>query len=464
MMEISLTSRVRATIEEHKLIPQEGQSILVALSGGADSVALLHILHELGYKVAAAHCNFHLRGDESDEDTAFVEDLCNNWGIQLYSIDFDTIRYAREQSISIEMAARDLRYGWFAQLQKELGIDLIAVAHHADDNAETMIMNLCRGTGISGLCGMPYKREGGIIRPLLDTTRKEIEYYLQEHGIAFRTDSSNQDTRFRRNLIRHKIMPLLKELNPSIEEALMRTRENLEGVQAFYTKAIEEIQMNLRETGRIDIQRAKNSPAPFTLLYEILAPYGFNRDQIRDITASLYKEPGATFYAPSYRLLRERKELSLLPYSGDKESSMVLRPDIPAKEALSLPNGYKLSWKIGSPKELGLENLHLPPNQLILPISFIYSEEDGTRGKSLSVRHIQPGDTIYPYGMRGKKKVSRFFIDRHTPRSEREEAWLLCQGEQIIWIMGHAADRRFALSSLSDDMDVILFLFEKDIS
>ncbi|ATR94456.1 tRNA lysidine(34) synthetase TilS [Porphyromonas gingivalis] len=453
-MKISLTNRVRTTIRERKLFREGDRLVLVALSGGADSVALLCVLRELGYETVAAHCNFHLRGVESDEDAAFVEGLCRDLDVPLHRIDFDTVRYARERSISIEMAARELRYEWFGQLRKELAIEYVAVAHHADDNAETMVLNLCRGTGISGLCGMPYKRNDGIVRPLLDATRDEIEAYLLDQKITYRTDSSNEDTRFRRNLVRHRIMPLLKELNPSLQEALLRTRENLEGVAAFYSKATEDFHNTLRATSSISIREVKETPAPFTLLYDLLHPYGFNRDQIREVATSLDNPPGASFFSSSHRLLRERDRLTVLPLSPKMEVPELFGLKI-GDSFLDLPDGKQLSWQRGTPADLDLEGLRLPNTKLLLPLAFVESLQE-----ELGVRRPQRGDHIHPYGMKGCKTVSRFFIDRHVPRSRREEAWLLCQGTEVVWIMGYAADRRFAIDELSDTEEYLLFSFE----
>ena len=453
-MKISLTNRVRTTIRERKLFREGDRLVLVALSGGADSVALLCVLRELGYETVAAHCNFHLRGVESDEDAAFVEGLCRELNVRLHRIDFDTVRYARERSISIEMAARELRYEWFGLLRKELAIEYVAVAHHADDNAETMVLNLCRGTGISGLCGMPYKRNDGIVRPLLDATRDEIEAYLLDQKITYRTDSSNEDTRFRRNLVRHRIMPLLKELNPSLQEALLRTRENLEGVAAFYSKATEGFHNTLRATSLISIREVKETPAPFTLLYDLLHPYGFNRDQIREVVTSLDNPPGASFFSSSHRLLRERDWLTVLPLSPKMEVPELFGLKI-GDSFLDLPDGKQLSWQRGTPADLDLEGLRLPNTKLLLPLAFVESLQE-----ELGVRRPQRGDHIHPYGMKGCKTVSRFFIDRHVPRSRREEAWLLCQGTEVVWIMGYAADRRFAIDELSDTEEYLLFSFE----
>lgn len=453
-MKISLTNRVRTTIRERKLFREGDRLVLVALSGGADSVALLCVLRELGYETVAAHCNFHLRGEESDDDAAFVEGLCRELNVRLHRIDFDTVRYARERSISIEMAARELRYEWFGLLRKELAIEYVAVAHHADDNAETMVLNLCRGTGISGLCGMPYKRNDGIVRPLLDATRDEIEAYLLDQKITYRTDSSNEDTRFRRNLVRHRIMPLLKELNPSLQEALLRTRENLEGVAAFYSKATEDFHNTLRATSSISIREVKETPAPFTLLYDLLHPYGFNRDQIREVVTSLDNPPGASFFSSSHRLLRERDRLTVLPLSPKMEVPELFGLKI-GDSFLDLPDGKQLSWQRGTPADLDLEGLRLPNTKLLLPLAFVESLQE-----ELGVRRPQRGDHIHPYGMKGCKTVSRFFIDRHVPRSRREEAWLLCQGTEVVWIMGYAADRRFAIDELSDTEEYLLFSFE----
>ncbi len=447
-----LATRVSKTIKERKLFRQGCRTVLVALSGGADSVALLLVLQELGYETVAAHCNFHLRGAESDQDAAFVTDLCRKLGVQLHQTDFDTIAYARQQSLSIEMAARELRYGWFARLQQDLDIENVTVAHHADDNAETMVLNLCRGTGISGLCGMPYKREDGVVRPLLDASRKEIEEYLAERKVSYCTDSTNTDTRLRRNLIRHRIMPLLRELNPSVDEALARTRENLEGVAACYAQALEPLRQELHASGKINIQTIQSSPAPFTILYDLLHPFGFNRSQIREMATAMDKAPGATFYSPTLRLIHERKALALLPLASDPSGKEYYQLNL-ADDKLDLPDGKRLTWRKGTPSELHLKSLHRPNKQLLLSAKAV--EMMGT----LILRHPQHGDYIYPYGLKGQKTVSRFLIDRRIARSRREQTWLLCHDEDVLWIPEHGADRRFALDALHPSEEYILFSF-----
>ena len=258
-------------IREHQLVEPDDK-ILVALSGGADSVALLLVLLQAGFHCEAAHCNFHLRGKESDRDEKFVRDLCRSQSIRLHTKDFDTMAYAREKGISIEMAARELRYGYFEELRTDWRFDKIAVAHHRDDNVETLLLHLVRGTGLKGLTGMRY-RNGYV---MLDTSREEIERYLAGEGQSYVTDSTNLETEAVRNKIRLEFLPMMKTVNPSILDTLQDTIRHLEDAYTLYNIAVEDLKARICRNNRIDIQALKTIPAARTILFELLSAYGFN--------------------------------------------------------------------------------------------------------------------------------------------------------------------------------------------
>lgn len=288
-----IQQRVTKYIEKEHLFSLDAK-VLIALSGGADSVALLCILHTAGYHCEAAHCNFHLRGEESDRDELFVRQLCKRTGIHLHTIDFNTTQYAKEKQISIEMAARELRYDWFEKTRKECQADVIAVAHHQDDSVETILLNLIRGTGITGLLGI-RPRNGAIVRPLLCVNREDIIHYLESIGQDYVTDSTNLEDEYTRNKIRLNLLPLMQEINPSVKKNLIDTSNYLNDVATIYNKCIEETKNNIVTTEGIRISELVKEPAPEAILFEILHPLGFNSAQIKDIAFSLHSQPGKQF-------------------------------------------------------------------------------------------------------------------------------------------------------------------------
>lgn len=280
---------IRYIEKEHLFSPDD--KLLVALSGGADSVALLRVLHTAGYQCEAAHCNFHLRGEESNRDEQFVRQLCQKYGIRLHTIDFNTTQYATEKRISIEMAARELRYNWFEKIKEECGAHVIAVAHHQDDSVETMLLNLIRGTGITGLLGI-RPRNGAIVRPLLCINREEIIRYLQQIGQDFVTDSTNLEDEYTRNKIRLNLLPLMQEINPSVKNSLIETSIHLNDVATIYNKVIDEAKTRIITPEGIRIDALLDEPAPDAFLFETLHPLGFNSAQIKDIANSLHGQSG----------------------------------------------------------------------------------------------------------------------------------------------------------------------------
>jgi tRNA(Ile)-lysidine synthase len=300
--------KVQKYIYNHHLIKSEGQ-IIVGVSGGADSVMLLHLLLSIGYDCVIAHCNFHLRADESERDEIFVQSLAQKLKIPYYHIDFNTKEIAKEKHISIEMAARDLRYNWFKDLLIELNGQAIAVAHHADDNIETLLMNLVRGTGLRGLTGMS-PRNGNVIRPLLCCNRLEIEKYLLENQLEYVTDSSNLSNDYKRNKFRNVILPLLEEINPSVRQTLCESIERFEGTLAIYEQAISNFNDELIEINsnnvRINICLLNKQINKKIILYELLKPYGFSSAVVEQIVSHLDSESGKLFYSVTHRLVKDR--------------------------------------------------------------------------------------------------------------------------------------------------------------
>ncbi|WP_458409889.1 tRNA lysidine(34) synthetase TilS [Bacteroides congonensis] len=412
-----IQQRIKQYIEKEDLF-SSGSKILIALSGGADSVALLCILHAAGYPCEAAHCNFHLRGEESNRDEQFVRQLCKKYGIHLHTIDFDTTRYAAEKHISIEMAARELRYNWFEEIRNQCRADVVAVAHHQDDSVETILLNLIRGTGITGLLGI-RPRNGVIVRPLLCINREEIMRYLQSIGQDYVTDSTNLEDEYTRNKIRLNLLPLMQTINPSVKNSLIETGNYLSDVATIYNRYIEEAKTRIATTEGIRICELVKEPAPEALLFEILHPLGFNSAQIKDIANSLHGQSGKQFSSKEWRVIKDREFLLLEKIQSEDKEELPFQIIKEEKE-------YTSDFQI--PREKGIA-------------CFDADKLDGT----ISYRKWRTGDTFIPFGMKGKKKVSDYLTDRKFSISQKERQWVLCCGERIAWLIGERTDNRFRI-------------------
>lgn len=443
MLQHALLDQVELTLRQQQLLPPAG-CIYIAISGGADSLALLMAMLRLGYgsRLVALHCNFRLRAEESEGDQHFVEELCRRLGVALRVTAFDTERYAQGQGISIEMAARELRYRWFAeQRAADPTPSVVAVAHNADDQVETLLLNLSMGTGIRGLSGMPYhKPEEGIIRPLMDCPRSLILDYLAAEGQDYRSDSSNADTRYKRNLIRHELIPLLRQLNPSFAEAATRTIAHLRASECYYLERVEQLRQQVLEPRGIHVGRLLEQQYPETLLYELLRPYGFSPETVRGVMAQLQAgHAGARFDSPTHQLLRGQTYLELRPRVQPLEEAYQQELSIEEAGECTLPSGQCLSWQIEPrPRDLG-QLFPLTEGEA----AFDY-EALGT--ELLILRHRREGDVLYPYGMRGKKLLRRIFIDGKFDPAQRRAALLLCRGDEVLWLVGHLADRRYRVT------------------
>ena len=396
------------------------------MSGGADSVALLRILHTLGYDCEAAHCNFHLRGTESDRDEMFVRKLCKTMKTPLHTIDFATEQYAIEKKISIEMAARELRYQWFAEIKEKTKANVIAVAHHQDDSVETVLLNLIRGTGINGLLGIRPKN-GDIVRPLLCISRKEITDYLQNAGQEYMTDSTNLQDEYTRNKIRLNLLPLMQEINPLVKEHIIDTSNYLNDVNRIYNKGIEEGKQRVIEKGNIRIVPLLKEPSPEALLFEILYPLGFNAAQTKNILTMLEGQTGKQFISKDGWRVVKNRELLLI----DKKEKQENPPFCLIKEEKEYTKDFII------PREKHIACF----------------DTDKLIGE-INLRKWQTGDIFIPFGMKGKKKVSDYLTDRKFSIIQKENQWVLCCGDKIIWIVGERTDNRFRIDEKTKKVTV----------
>lgn len=416
--------KVKNFIRQHHLL-QEGERVVVGLSGGPDSVCLARLLDTLGYQVVAAHCNFHLRGDESMRDEQFVVSLCQERGWKLHQTHLDTAAYARQQGISIEMAARDYRYDWFRKLKEEVGAVAIAVGHHQDDNVETLLLNAVRGTGIRGLCGM-QPQNGDVVRPLLCLTRKEILMYLEDIHQPHVTDHTNLEDEYARNKVRLDVLPQLEGINPGVMKNLTSTQENLTEVMKVYQQAMQESVaacVEERENGEIHIhiEKLQSLPSPISVLHEVLSPFGFNKAQLKDLLAAL-NESGKVFMAKGRRVLVDRQHI------------------IVEAELYPMPN---IHMKIIPVEELTIIK---DPHYAYLDADKLKMANGNSPLSTFNLQLSTPkeGDTFAPFGMGGKKKLlSDFLTDLKLSLFEKERQPLLVVGNEIVWVIGRRSSELY---------------------
>jgi len=435
-----ILKKVELYIEKNKLLFPEKGKILVGVSGGRDSVALLDILIKLGYQCTVAHCNFHLRGEESDRDEKFVQQLSFNLNIPYYLVDFDTVNYAKQKNISIEMAARELRYSWFTSLAKKINAQAIAIAHHADDNVETLLMHLVRGTGLKGLTGISPKN-GLIVRPLLCCSRNEINEYIKNNNLSFIEDSTNQSVDFQRNKIRLQVIPLLEEINPSVKKVLSESIERFSEINTFYENAIEKIKKQLltvdNDQLKINIDLLCKQASPKTILFEILHPYGFNESIVQDIEKHLHDESGKIFYSPTHYLIKDRKYLIISNKIKKNETTFFITE-----------NDSEISFPI----QLSITRKKKEQNFVISKDNRIIQIDASLIQYPLTLRRWTNGDTFFPFGMNRQKKLSDFFIDQKLNLKQKAETWLLLSQNQIVWVVGLRLDNRFKITESTQEV------------
>ena len=440
--------KIQKYIEANHLLTFD-RPVITGFSGGGDSVSLLYILNKLGYNCVAAHCNFRLRGSESDRDEDFCEKFAAENNITFEKTGFDTKSYATEHRVSIEMAARDLRYEWFETIRKKYDAQAIAVAHHRDDSNETMLLNMMRGSGIRGLCGIRPKN-GYVVRPLLCVSRGDLIQYMEKHCLPYITDSSNLSEEYTRNFIRLRLLPLMEEINPSVGTTLARTADHLSDVENIYIQVIEQAKNTLiQKVGenefRISVNEIIKQPASKTILYELLKSYGFNRDISEDIFHALTGESGKSFEATDsqFKILKDRDFLIIHKQPEISRDTYIIGEDNPEGNGL--------------PVKISFHKVKVDSSFIIdkspLTATFDYSKIKFP----LTMRKWNPGDWFIPFGMKGRKKLSDYFSDNKFSILEKEKTWLLCCGEDIIWVIGERTDNRFCVNNNTKDALIINF-------
>ena len=435
--------------KESLFLPQ--QPVLLAVSGGMDSVVMTELFHRAGFQFGVAHCNFALRGEESDRDEHFVKELAAGYQVPFYSISFSTEDYARTHHLSVQMAARQLRYQWFGELLAGEHFDLVATAHHLDDQIETLLINLSRGTGLDGLQGIRSK-QGKIIRPMMFATRAMIEQYQQEHQLAFCPDSSNLSDHYTRNRIRLHILPVFETINPDFRNGLTQTAERLKEAGMIVREKIGEkkklVCIEDPEGLSISIPELLKLAPVNAYLSEWLSPFGFNYQTIKRISESLSGIPGKLFISPEYCLLRDRQKLIIRPAGSiarmpgtevyiDADVTHMHHPIPLSIERLKLPDDFRPDTdpRIAS---LDMAMVHYP----------------------LILRKWKKGDFFQPFGMKHTKKLSDFFIDEKFSVFEKQDSWVLESGGKIAWLVGHRSDERFRITDRTRDILRIKWLSE----
>ncbi len=428
-----MISAFRQYINEFNLFDPEDH-ILLTVSGGMDSSLMAELFFRADFRFGIAHCNFQLRGAEADRDEQFVKDLAANYKTPFYTVRFNTREYAEENKISIQMAARDLRYQWFEKTRKQNKYDYIALAHNKDDVEETFFINLLRGTGIRGLSGMKSKT-GRIIRPLLFASRKSIHEYITKYKIGFVEDSSNAEIKYVRNHIRHKIIPEFEKIKPDFRNSLDKTIEHLNETEMLVQDAILQKKKEfIREEGGkiyIDQLRLKNYKFRKTFLFEFLRPYGFSSSIVQDILKALDTTPGKQFFSENYRLISDRKNLILTQKRSTDTEQFIIET---IQDEINSPLRIRMT-------EFEFNSGFSPPAD-----SRVATVDADKITFPLNLRKWKKGDRFFPFGMQNSKKLSDFFIDLKLSLDEKEKTWLLCSGENIIWVIGKRMDDRFKIT------------------
>lgn len=420
-------------ISENNLV-KTGDKILLAVSGGIDSMVMANLFYQLDYNVGIAHCNFSLRGTESDNDEELVRQFATDCNIHFFSIRFETKAFARDNKLSIQMAARDLRYRWFEEIREKNSYDSIAVAHNLNDNIETLMINLVRGTGLSGMSGMkPISNR--IIRPLLFASRQDILSFQNEHNIIFREDKSNADTKYIRNRIRHLVIPVLKEINPSIETTLNETAERFMGLNEIVNDYILKLRENISEEKNnfinFNLAGLKSCSHNKAVLFELFKPYGITNYLLNDLLKVIKGRTGGQIITETHRIIKNRKEIIVSPEILKDESSY----------AINSMEEFTIFPGISSAKSVIItDNYEIPSDSFSACI-------DSRKVKyPIIIRKWKSGDHFYPLGMKQKKKLSDYFIDSKYSRFDKENTFILESDGKIVWIVGDRIDDRFKIT------------------
>jgi tRNA(Ile)-lysidine synthase len=426
----------------HNNLFSKDSTILLAVSGGKDSVLMVHLFKAAGYTFSIAHCNFNLRGDESQRDESFVRMLASIVEVPFYLKQFETKSYAAQQKVSTQMAARDLRYGWFETLRIQHGFDFIALAQHQDDGVETVLLNLTRGTGIAGLHGILPKR-GNLIRPLLFLTRLQIDTIIEENLIDYVEDSSNSTLNYSRNKIRHQVLPLLKELNPNLERTFEQNIQRFRETEMVLQQVVNTLTKDLltRKNGAIhlSIEVIKRLHPQKLLLFEMLKPYGFTEPVLDDLIQGVDKQSGTIYYSTTHQAIVDREDVIVVEISAVEEIKIhFIHPQ--DEEVVFLNQQISIHYTEIVQFEKELNKAFIDTKKLIYP---------------LILRARQEGDKFIPLGMKTYKKLSNFFIDQKVPLNEKDLVPILVNGNgEIIWIAGYRQDDRFKITGSTTSLAV----------
>jgi len=429
-------------IEENKLAGKDDK-ILLAVSGGIDSMVMADLFFKTGFDAGIAHCNFCLRGKESDKDEELVRKFSVANKIPFFSKKFNTKAYSKKMGVSIQMAARDLRYEWFEEVRQSNGFDFIAVAHNLNDNIETLLLNLTRGTGIAGLTGM---RPSGnhIIRPLLFATRDAIAEYCKMNSITYREDKSNAETKYTRNKIRHLVLPVLKEINPSIEVTLNETAERLRSIYEIVSDYTARTRNNLfiRKDSNIILNISLLQPylKNRTFLFELFRPFGITEANLTDFQNIVNGKTGRQIFTGTHRIIKNRREIIISEKSEPDDDIIIINTIEEIKKVSFIKSGYVKSIS---------ESFKIPTGNDIACLDF------KKVSFPLIIRKWQPGDFFYPLGMNQKKKLSDYFIDRKFSKPDKEKALIIESAGRILWIIGERIDNRFRVTGSTKKVLVI---------
>lgn len=428
-----MINRFTHFIEDNNLF-KPADRVLLAVSGGIDSMVMWELFDVARYDYAVSHCNFQLRGADSDADEELVFRIAGQRGIKLFVKKFDTREYALLMGISVEMAARELRYKWFEEIRVEEKFRYLATAHHLDDLIETFFINLVRKTGIKGLTGFRPK-SGHLIRPMLFTNRKEIEDYAAQKDIEFRTDKTNNELIYQRNFIRHQIIPGLEKLNPAFRNNLAGTMLNLREVEDFYqTEVNRQIKRITTHEGpyyEITVSDLMKLPHPRQVLFEWMSQFGFNPPTIEQVFINPEGDPGRQFYSKTHRLVIDRNKLVVTEATTDINQVFYIE-----KNDLEIFNPIHLTLY-----QADIDHIKIDPDP-----RFAFIDSDKIQFP-LVVRKWNAGEYFQPLGMEGFKKISDFFIDQKLSIPEKENTWIIYSGNKVVWITGQRIDNRFKITN-----------------
>lgn len=437
---MNLPQQFRSAVETYHLL-QSQTHVLIAVSGGVDSVVLTELCHRAGLEFSIAHCNFQLRGEESERDEKFVRNLGEKYGTDVFVKKFDTKTYAEEHKISIQEAARELRYNYFRQLIKEQNFSFTLLAHHANDKIETVLMNFFRGTGLEGLTGMPEwnKEQANALRPLLHIKRKDIETFARENNLKWIEDSSNESSKYTRNFFRNELIPQLQKVFPQVEDNLLDNIERLEKTNALYRRLVSDLKEKIIVKKGYEFWLPFRKLYPYedsSLMYEIIKDFGFGEKQVPDVRKLFDAESGKYVANEKFQIIKHRHWLVIAPVHVVSDT-IAIEKDL---DNIHFTKGILNLYRVNNDK-------------FVLSKSKSVAQLDMNKIEwPLLLRKWRQGDYFFPLGMPKKKKLARFFIDQKLSKSDKENVWVLESNKKILWIVGHRIDDRFKITDKTKEV------------